>query len=1808
MSVITQLNAQPYWDDFSPEQKDFLRILFRPGYAVQARELNQLQSILQTQVERFGNHIFKDGSIVIGGLTTVDTTTTKYLKILTNFSGSEVDLDIFSGNVEIVGSTSGAKGVVVATGESPKVLIYKPLNGISFSTSENIQVNSIEVATTESSSISGNSSVASISEGIFYTKGIFVICPEQTVIIQRDSNTPSKLIGLTSEVDIITSEDDSSLLDNANGSYNYAAPGANRLKINLTLDVQDLGYISTDFIGLLEIRSGEIYKQINRPSYSEILRTLARRTYDESGDYTVKPFIANITFDATDETNVKARLSSGKAYVKGFEVETIATTDVTIPKARTTASKNNDSTFIGYGRYVIATSAAGLPDISSLVSVDLKTAGASTVGTARIRSIDYHTGTGSSTQYKVYLLDVNVTTGTFEDVVTIEQNGGGFEFTLIANTGATGVLYLPEETSLVFDVGFDAVESLSDITFDFQSYADKAVSATDTVIFSLSPSSEFQFTSARYQFAGSGVSGSTGWEDYVLITGATGPLTAAVSNVDITDTVIDITFGSNLSETVHCVAKITSTDATPNTKELFSLSYAEGFFAANSTASSVVTLPAGATKDYVGGKLKITSGPNASDTLYDISSQSTPDITLNTAVTVTTSDYFKICPDFTAGASTNGIVYVGATGLQIDDSISLNVPDATRIVKVIAKVGSNPTEDDWFDATLDVTSKFKFDNGQRDNYYDIATVTSTYASAGDTRFNIFYEYFNHTINDGFFCSDSYPSRTNPYYYTDSSGSSIDLYNAIDFRPTKTSVSTFDVPTKIAIANTSIRHDTSYYLSRIDKLAVTVDGTFVDIQGIPSISPKAPANIDDAMTLYTLYIPAYTYYPSTIIANYVENKRYTMRDIGKLEKRIEKLEYYTSLNALEQNTALFNVRDVDGLERYKNGILVDSFNGHNVGDVFNNDYHCSIDIENKELRPEFRQKAYKLSPAVLTGATQVGNLITKSFTHSSFIDQTLASRSVNVNPYSVFSWVGDLQITPSTDFWKDTKTIPTNVFNPNGEFDNIENGNNPFGSLFNQWNNMWTGTETRTVGFEVVQVPERTVPTFSFINTANFVDTTDAAAQTAWINQQVESGEITASQGKALLANVGISFNQPSGIQLRQTGTRTIPATTTSRAIRETETFVVPPPISLTTVEAGNLVTSVNLSEFIRPRTITFTATGLKPNTTVYPFFDGESISQYVTPASLQTDASGDVSGTFDIPFGKFIVGDRILLLTDSSTANRSQETTSAEARYTAQGLEQTETSLNIPVSLPNPDSPFWRGTGASTSRRPVDPLAQTFFVDPVIYPEGIFISKVDLYLKTKDSSIPLTVQIRETLNGYPSSTKVLTSKLVEAADVNTSTNASTATTVTFNNVVYLEPGEYALVLLSNSNNYESWVAQIGENKVGTSNIISEQPYVGSLFKSQNASTWTAEQTQDLTFKLYRCNFTTGSMTVEFTDWDQDDSENIATLTLLGSTGPSSTTITVEDVHYNSIQYGSLVDSIYPPYVIPSSTTVNGGNIFSNTVSISNAIGATGLDKDFFETITFRRKPEGSALSHAIMLPAATFNPFSTSAVDFAYKATPQGGSLDSSYTPVETNKTINLTTTTEVATAAESFRKRINATVSSSYVSPVINTERQFVVQVQNIINNDTTDEGVTGATGVGVVGLSSGGNAWAKYITRKITLADDSSYLKVLLTANKPSASDIHVYYKVRSSQDSDTFESKPWFKMTQETPLTGTFTSNENEFIEFVFVPNNDNTDSTSGDRRIKYDNYDNFVEYAIKIVMTSSSATDVPRIADFRSIATL
>ena len=132
---------------------------------------------------------------------------------------------------------------------------------------------------------------------------------------------------------------------------------------------------------------------------------------------------------------------------------------------------------------------------------------------------------------------------------------------------------------------------------------------------------------------------------------------------------------------------------------------------------------------------------------------------------------------------------------------------------------------------------------------------------------------------------------------------------------------------------------------------------------------------------------------------------------------------------------------------------------------------------------------------------------------------------------------------------------------------------------------------------------------------------------------------------------------------------------------------------------------------------------------------------------------------------------------------------------------------------------------------------------------GVFLTSMDLYFSSKDDNIPVTVQIREVVNGYPGKRIVpFSEKTLNPSAVSTSTDATTATTFTFDSPVYLQENtEYCFVVMSNCNNYNCYVGRLGERVIGSDRTISQQPYAGVMFKSQNGSTWTAEQNEDIKF-------------------------------------------------------------------------------------------------------------------------------------------------------------------------------------------------------------------------------------------------------------------------------------------------------------------------------------------------------------------------
>jgi len=232
MPSKTDFNVSPYYDDFDKDKK-FHRVMYRPAFAVQARELTTQQSILQNQIELLGDSMYKHGSMVIPGEATFDLN--HFSVKLTSFTGTLANLE---GTV-ITGGTSGVtatvQSVVATDGTDPDTLFVKYSNSGTDNVSETFtdgETLTSDAATNETAVVASSHTgcAAFIDAGTYYINGYFVEVESQSLILDKYTNTPDYRVGLTVTESFITSTDDTTLLDNATGSSNVNATGAHRLK------------------------------------------------------------------------------------------------------------------------------------------------------------------------------------------------------------------------------------------------------------------------------------------------------------------------------------------------------------------------------------------------------------------------------------------------------------------------------------------------------------------------------------------------------------------------------------------------------------------------------------------------------------------------------------------------------------------------------------------------------------------------------------------------------------------------------------------------------------------------------------------------------------------------------------------------------------------------------------------------------------------------------------------------------------------------------------------------------------------------------------------------------------------------------------------------------------------------------------------------------------------------------------------------------------------------------------------------------------------------------------------------------------------------------------------------------------------------------------------------------------------------------------------------------------------------------------------------------------------------------------------
>ena len=1787
-----------YKDDFDSAD-NFHRILFNSGRALQARELTQMQTIIQEEIARFGRNIFKEGAAVNPGGPSVDRHA-EFVKLDTSVNTLPTDTSTLLG-LEFTGATSSIKARVIrvetASGSDPATLYvqYTDTNTsglagsapVRFTAGETINSGgtalSVQTTNTVANPATGQGTILHVSGGDFFVRGHFVFAPQQSLVISKYTTTGTATVGFTIAEDIVTSGDDTSLFDNQGATPNTASPGADRYRIRLTLVNKTSVTASDNFVYFCDIVDGEIEEVVTgTEDYNKINDVLALRTKEESGNYVVRPFRITFEDDSANgrDSDLIANISAGTVYLNGYRVNKERPSKLTISKPRTTVTNNNEAIGVDYGSYLVFPADGGstVGPAAALGNFELVNLmqSSTVIGTARVKSIQV-----VNNEVRLYLMDIQLkgpggSNRQITDISAVERHGD-FDTAphsfAVRNTGSTA--FLPS-TALFRDIGNNDLlfptqrprpKSISDVSFQVLRQIDDSANAPSagthpSISLSLSATGE-TFTDVGNWIITSAVTGERVTNFSVSGTGT--------QSATISTTTNHANGGLDSGAKHNIFARINKGNATRRTKTL---------------TETTIT----GTIDSDGENLRFVKIPYA--------------------------DVYEV--------------------------ISIKQTDSDG---------------------ADLSHNFTLDNGQRKDFYQhgrLVVKRDTTPPSGTIFSRL--KYFAHGASGDFFSVNSYDGTVDYENIPDfqiSGRKSVNLREVIDLRSIRDSDGvgirhqylspdsngsdsaggvaalgvvggTYAKKVEIPVAGQTITADIEYYLPRADKIVINNEAEFSVVSGKDGFALQQPPTPENNLLLFNLAINGYGLNDSDLTLSVSQYKRFRMQDIARIERRLDNLAETTALSLLEQSADARLILDSNGVSRSKLGILADNFKNRLLSDHEDPMYRASINPTTNTLHPAFSNNQVPLiyDSAKSTNTIIKGDNIYLHYTEDSAISQRMISGVENVNPFAVVSGEGHLTLSPTSDNWVDTetRTVPAvpqarNAFPVPGLIGIPTFGNTlglmppTFAPNLNGaelWN--WEGIDLSGAIPNFGNNPGMTSENlFGFGGGVSGTGTGGGVSFVDNFSLNVGTGEAGAGE------NFGGDF-----------GVRVVSNSTINEVVGDRE-------VSLTAIP------------FMRPRLIFFRAEGLRGNTRYFPFFDGVKVDDYVNTSgsftnvagqtyvgnqyrgttihpsgstTIVTDTNGKVEGSFLLPNNdslRFRTGDREFKLLDISVDDQSSATSRASAIFTSRGtLETTTVTLRPPQPVPQVNVNW------------LDPLAQTFRVSA---PSGMFVTKIQTYFKAKDATVPVRLELRPVVNGAPSSDDIIPGSVVVlppsavqlkpesgAGSEETQANAlSNPTTFTFDEPIFLEyDEEYAIVLLSDCNSYEAYVGETYAFQLGsTEKRIDRQPSLGSLFKSQNGTTWTPDQTKDLAFDLFKAQFTTAGGTVVF--------ENSVVPDMLLSNNPIST------------DSGSRTISVLAPdhgFIVGDTVSITGFD--SAGTGLLNGIDSAGRVNDFTHTITAvdgfgyqveltdsatatgfvggaRVKSSRQILFDTVIPQFDTLVPQDTNITVDAKFTTGRSlagaetrGTKDTAFSGNLAIKQANNfsapriigTTAFETANIGSGEKSVTIQTAFSTTradVSPVIDLQRTGMITVSNRIDNQVASGATAGTsnTPITYIGEDSDGSSLSKHITKVVNLIEPALGLSVIVNARKPSSADFQVWTRVADGNE-NIFE-KPWKLGTQ----VNTVSSNELTFqdYEFVreFVSSTGSNDPTA------------FVSYQVKIVMTSTNSSTPPLFRDLRVIAT-
>jgi len=898
--LSTDLSVTPYYDDYN-EENGYYRILFKPGYAVQSRELTQMQTILQKQIERHGRHIFEEGSIVIPGefqpfWANTNSSTygpLNYVKVKdVDTNNNAINILDFK-DVEVRGATSNVTAIVniVLDGseasENTKTIYVDytssspaPANYSKFIDGETL-VSNVGNLRIIASDATGYGSAFRITKGVVFSKGFFVYFPTQEVVLGRYDDTPTCKVGFQITEAIKNYTRDNSLLDPALESSNYSAPGADRLQLFAELQVRS--YDDPDdvpeFVTLFTIKDGIVRTIAKRTQYSIIKEEWAKRTFDESGDYYTAGLNVDVREHLDSGTNggvytqaqsgnsslLSVRVGAGVAYVKGYEVETVGVTPLETEKAFTYANVINQTASAFLGSYITVEEITGNLPLDTGVTINLydkeqdrlsnsifssisATPTGNVIGSAKVASIEYDSDGGflgtATGRADIYLMDIRMLgSNNFSSVKGLYVNNASTPdfFADVIPDPATGIttLYEPFNSPLLYYTG--------------SNYTRKIKDSTDTCATSYEYTTTLPVTITSGQFyiepSGSDVLAYTGTlsgdakKEIFLSVATQKNVTTGITATNVGgNTIVGTNFNKlNLGDKLRFsgLSNVYTIVSKANATHL----------TINQNPFQQLTGNAVFKSYEIGDYIDLTTLGFDTGTERSVSVSGTQlQFNLNeatlTGVDATVSVKVKRPVALQANKilRPNRFVQINCATSGTSGPFNLGFSDIYKVREIRKKSSSSFTSNT--EGTV-VTNQFNVDNGQRDTHYEIGSITPITSLSSTDRILVELDYFypDYSTGKGYFSIDSYDKYDeNPYSYLAATNTRISIAEVPIYK-SKSSAKSYDLRNHLDFrpVKSITATDTTTVASATENPGIS--NTFNYSTGIALVTPSSEIEFD-----------------------------------------------------------------------------------------------------------------------------------------------------------------------------------------------------------------------------------------------------------------------------------------------------------------------------------------------------------------------------------------------------------------------------------------------------------------------------------------------------------------------------------------------------------------------------------------------------------------------------------------------------------------------------------------------------------------------------------------------------------------------------------------------------------------------------------------------------------------------------------------------------------------------------------------------------------------------------------------------------